>query len=546
MSEDDEEGADGRYRVYTGISNSYTGTFTATVLKAFGPLTARTYYRGVLERATNQTQNQIGENLAVRNVRDLSVALDRTINSSITETRASGHMLATALDYDDKYIADLLVRRDGSSLFGPEERWQTYYRAAGNWRVSQEPWFNVPGVSEFQLRYSLGTAGGRPGFAWQYETFLVSDAGLISKGTLGNRFLKPEHTTESDFTIRTIFDDRISVDLAYVRTKTTDQILPVALPGPYGFNTQRRNAGDISGTTFEATIEAQWIDRRNFSWRSNLVFDRSRHQVDRFDRPCYRENMVFYCEGMTMGEFWTTRLHRSPEELAYRHDDATIRQFQTNDDGLLVWVGEGNSWRDGLAKELWGTSAIIDGYTYQWGRPFMETTETGNAKYMKTGDGNANFNFGFGNHVKWGRFTMYGLINGQVGADIYNSTKGRMYDRWRHGDVDQAGKPEENRKTIDYYRALYNNGLFTDFFIEDGSYAKLSELSVRYAVPQRQLRAVRSLGIDNLTVGLVGRNLLTFTNYSGYDPEVGSTFNRRDTNPYPQYRTFTGELRVTF
>src|SRR5690606_23091450 len=120
--------------------------------------------------------------------------------------------------------------------------------------------------------------------------------------------------------IRTIFDNRISVDLSYVTSRTEDQIIPAVLPGPYGFNTQRRNAGTISGNTIEATIEAQLIRKQNFNWRMNVVFDRSRHKVESFDRPCYRENMVMYCDDMTMGEFWTTRLHRSPEELAYRHD----------------------------------------------------------------------------------------------------------------------------------------------------------------------------------------------------------------------------------
>jgi TonB-linked SusC/RagA family outer membrane protein len=546
LSEDDELGEEGRYRLFSGITDSYTGSFTATLTHAFGPLTTRTYYRAVLEREENNTKEMIGENLAVRNVKDMSVALERTTNSTITESRATGHMVATALDYADKYIADVLIRRDGSSRFGPDARWATYYRAAANWRISQEPWFNVPHLSEFQIRFSRGTAGGRPNFSWQYETFNVSNAGLVSKGTLGNRFLRPEHTTENELGLRAVIDDRVSIDLSYVRTRTRDQIVPVALPGPYGFNTQWRNAGTIAGRTYEATIEAQLIRRRNFSWRANLVVDRNRHRVERFDRPCYRENMVFYCEGMVMGEFWTTRLHRKPEELAYRHDPETLKQFQTNDDGLLVWVGEGNTWKDGLAKGLWGTSTTIDGFTYQWGMPFMETDELGNARYFKTGDGNADFNFGFGNTIRWGRFTIYGLVNGQIGADIYNSTKGRMYNRWRHGDVVQLGKPDERKKPIDYYRALYNNGLFTDYFIEDGSYAKLTELSVRYSLRGDQLGALQRLGIRDMTLGIAGRNLFTITGYSGFDPEVGSTFNRRDLNPYPQYRTFTGEIRVGF
>jgi len=544
---DVDGGINGRYRIYMAQTNSYTASFTATLLNSFGPLTARTYYRGIMEREDQQNLNAIGRQLAVTGTKDLSVSTDRLIDSGIILSRANGHMVATALDYNDKYIADFLIRRDGSSRFGPESRWQTYYRAAVNWRVSQEPWFNVPGVSEFQIRFSRGTAGGRPSYEWQYETYTITEAGLLQKGTLGNRFLRPEKTTENDLTIRTIFDNRISVDLTYVTTKTEDQVLPVALPGPYGFNTQRRNAGTIVGTTYEATIEARLINRNNLSWRTNLVLDRSRNRVERFDRPCYRENMVFYCEGMVMGEFWTTRLHRKPEELLYRHSPEVLSQFQVNDDGLLVWVGEGNTYKDGLSKNLWGTQTTIDGFTYQWGLPFQQTNEIGNPVRVKTGDGNPDLNFGWSNTVRWKRFTFYAHINGQLGGDIYNTTRARMYTRYRHGDVDQYGKPEELKKPIDYYNALYNSGNFVDFFIEDGSYAKLSELSVRYNLRQNQMKGVlRQLGLQNLSLGLIGRNVYTLTRYTGYDPEVGSNFNRRDANPYPPYRTITGEIRVTF
>ena len=67
---------------------------------------------------------------------------------------------------------------------------------------------------------------------------------------------------------------------------------------------------------------------------------------------------------------------------------------------------------------------------------------------------------------------------------------------------------------------------------------------MRYRVPSGRVAGLDRLGLSNMTIGLSGRNLFTITNYSGFDPEVGSTFNRRDTNPYPQYRTFTGEIQI--
>jgi len=538
---------DGYLRYSSAYTDSFTGTFTATVLNNFGPVTTRTYYRGVMERDYNQSFTVNTSDFRVGGVRRLDIASEQTATSSITERNAEGHMVATAIDWQEKYIADVLFRRDGSSLFGPEARWNNYWRGAINWRMSQEPWFNVPGINEFQLRYSHGTAGGRPNFAWQYETFTV-DATGITKGTLGNKFLAPELTTEKDFTIRTIFaNNRYSLDLTRVVTRTEDQLLPVTLPAPFGFNTQRRNAGTIEGNVWEATLEAMWVSTPQVSWRSNFVLDRSRHKVVEFDRPCYQEGPTFYCPGLVIGTFYTDRFVTSPDHLLARHELETIqREFDVNDQGLLVWVGEGNTWRDGLAKELWGTSTSIDGFTYQWGRRVVETDEFNVPTRIVGGDSNVDFNFGLANTVRYGSFSVYAMLRGQIGGNIYNSTRQLQNGRWRHGDVDQTGKPLEERKTLDYYSDLYNGFRYTDFWAEDGTYAKISEVRASWRVPQNILTRMGPLNMQRAELSLQGRNLYSFTNYSGYDPEVGSNLQREDNRGYPLYRTITADVRVTF
>src|SRR5690606_20137691 len=118
----------------------------------------------------------------------------------------------------------VLGRRDGSSLFGEDNRWHNYYRVAGAWRLAEEPWFNVAGVNEFKLKASRGTAGGRPQFAYQYETFLLDEAG-VTKGTLGNRDLRPEHTTENEFGLEMILFDRVGVEVVHARQRTEHQLV---------------------------------------------------------------------------------------------------------------------------------------------------------------------------------------------------------------------------------------------------------------------------------------------------------------------------------
>src|SRR5690606_22327061 len=107
----------------------------------------------------------------------IDAAATRHAASWEEEVLARGFLWDTAFDYDGKYILTVLGRRDGSSLFGPDNRWHNYYRLAGAWRLGEEPWFQIPHVDEFKLSFARGTAGGRPGFSHQYETWQVAASG---------------------------------------------------------------------------------------------------------------------------------------------------------------------------------------------------------------------------------------------------------------------------------------------------------------------------------------------------------------------------------
>ncbi|HEX5581362.1 MAG TPA: hypothetical protein VFX39_07290, partial [Gemmatimonadaceae bacterium] len=225
---------------------------------------------------------------------------------------------------------------------------------------------------------------------------------------------------------------------------------------------------------------------------------------------------------------------------------ARASEFQRNDDGILVWVGEGNSYTEGEAKQLWGTSTTIGNATYQWGQPVTLLDATGSAAVVKIGDGNPDFHFGVSNNVTWKDFSFYALVDAQVGGNVYHMTKQRMYQWGRSADVDQAGKPQELKKPVEYYVNLYAATSPNDWFVEDGGFVKLRELSVAYRVPTSLLQRLGNVGLEGARISLVGRNLLTFTDYTGYDPEVGGTINRLDSFDYPRYRTITGTIELTF
>jgi TonB-linked SusC/RagA family outer membrane protein len=529
-------------------TNAINGDLGGTVINAFGDLTSRFTVRGLVERETNPYFSATGTDFSVSGAKDLDVATTRTIASNFTDRRAISYMGSWALDYAGKYIGDFVARRDGSSLFGPENRWNMFYRGSAAYRLSEESWWPFENVNEFKVRYALGQGGTRPDFTDQYENLSIAEGGGVTRQSLGNALLAPEKSTEQEFAIDAIVNNRVSLSLSYAYQKTTDNIINVPLPALTGFNVQARNVGAVSGNTIEATVQAQVIQRPGFQWEVNLVADRSRSRRLEFNRSCYRDGILNHCENSDLGDMWGYSFARDVSQLPAVHANSA-GAFQVNDDGLLVAVGEGNSYQDGVAKALWGETITVDGVDYRWGMPILRQAENGQPLETKIGDMNPDLNFGFGNTVRWRGFQVYALFTGQLGGNIYNLAKRTRYASADDGDVDQAGKPEGLKKPAVYYSATYgvtSPSSWNDFFVEDATYLKLNEVQVRYSIPQTLLSRMANVGVSRVALELTGRNLYTWTGYSGSDPEDGSAFYRVESSNYPLYRTITGGLNVTF
>ena len=539
-----DEGGPGSISLSNDLTNAVNLSGSISGLQQFGSLTARSTFRSLVELQQNNGQDASGSNLVVAGVPRLDNALTRTGGSSQSEIRSAGYFLTLGLDYDARMILDGLVRRDASSLFGPGEKWHTYYRASAAYRIAEEEWWPWARVNEFKLRASQGTAGGRPSFADQYETYTISSTGGLEKGTLGNRFLKPEHSTETEVGLDVILDNRFSVQLSYANAKTIDQIVSIPLQGPIGYSSQWQNAGTVVGNSLEATVEAEIFRRGTTLWKLGLIADRSRHHISEFDRACVRSSTISYrCEGEDLSTMYGYQYLHSAEFLP-ASAQGFESNFQVNDDGLLVAVGPGGDYRDGL----WGTNVVVNGVTYPWGMRIIRQDSTGQPAVVRIGSGNPDFHWGVSNRVEWRGIQLYALLDSQVGGDIYNQTNQRMYQYYRSNDVDQVGKPDDLKKPIDYYSLLYNGNIIADWFVEDGSYVKLREVSARYQIPQTFMSRFPGSRAVGVSLSVIGRNLLTWTNYSGYDPEAGSVTNRLDSysDGYPQSRTFTGVLQLQF
>jgi len=170
--------------------------------------------------------------------------------------------------------------------------------------------------------------------------------------------------------------------------------------------------------------------------------------------------------------------------------------------------------------------------------------------------------------VRYKNFSAYALVDWVQGGKIYNATRQWPFFEFRDRVYDQSSKPvatgcgvdankvplpacySTGKKPTDYYQAIYNGINPIDFFVEPGTFVKIKELNVSYTF-QRSMLEKLGLGINSLRVGVIGRNLFTFTKYSGYDPEVaglsGDPYSFRvDGFSYPNFRTFTGFAEINF
>ncbi len=595
----------GFVRKFSSREQSYNASLNATVRHRLGRnVQARWNGRFLYERQ-DETDNQgSGGTLGAVGVPDLNNTTQTTVavSSSIESVRQVGLFVGANFDlFDGRYIVEGLVRRDGTSLFGSDNRWATFGRFSLAWRPSLESWwFGGTAVNDFKLRFSRGSAGGRPRFEAQYETFGVSSQGP-TLGTQGNRQLRPEITVDNEYGVDMELFRRIGVQLTRAVSETRDQILLVPLPAEKGFGQQWRNAGTLENKTWELALNVPVITRRNVNWSWRATYDRTRTTITALDVPPFTYgsnlqgtgNMFTARVGEQYGTFYGRRFVRDCALLpaAFQADCGVdgVSSFQYNDEGFVVWVGQGNSWRDGITRNLWQTRipgcvnsttgapqlcSLANntvqapwGVTMNWGMPIIlrdpgcDTLPSATCAPLQSRLGNAlpDWQFSVSSNLQVGRFTVFGLLQGVMGREVWN--EGR---HWSHldfvtRDVDQGGKSVETAKPVGYYwRAPAADGFsgmggFYDVlaanshFVEDASYAKLRELMVSYNVGPVG-------GVGNWTLSVLGRNLFTITNYQGFDPEVGNgaglsnsaAVNAVDAFQFPNTRSLTFALSTSF
>ena len=527
-----------------------TAQFTANFNKQFGDFTTKAklsylYEDNHYERFSTGSRIFSVTGIPRFDVTDQSQAYNDSWEYDI---RAENIFGILDFDYKSKYIGSLLYRYDGASQFGEDERWNPYFRVSGAYRVTED--VTIPGIDELKIRAAYGTAGNRPPWNAQYETFNI-EGGSPVKIQLGNSKLKPSTIKELEIATNIEFLKRFEAELIYSKTDAEDQFWPVPLPASQGYRWQWLNMGTLTSWSYEATLGASIIESKDFSWRAHMTWDKNYTKISKLDVAPFtmgaRGNAgdpgsFLIEEGAIFGEITGQKFLRSMDEMAAQiallsdageaYADMTINDFTLNGDGYVIQKGT--------------EGTILEKIT-------ILRDEDGNAHNVVIGDANPDFNMTLSNNINYKGFSLYVLLDWKEGGDIYNLTNQWNYRDYVAADQDQYGKPENEKKAFDYYQSIYNVASYSSHFVEDGTYVKVRELSLYYSVNKEFLGNILNGFLKEFRLGFIGRNLHTFTNYSGMDPEIGTTEGSSDATisawdefNYPNYRTLSGSIQIKF
>lgn len=453
-------------------------------------------------------------------------------------------------NYDDRYLLSVSVRRDGSSVFGPENRYGTFPGISVGWNVSEEAFFeNINFISNFKLRASWGEVGNARIDPFLFVPLIESGSNFIfgsqeqlAIGQIGRRFVDPGIKWE------TSISRNIGIDLAFLNNKINftadyyfndqedllleEQLPPSAgadAPGDQSFNARLTNAGSLTNKGIEFAVSYRDELQSGLKWNLSGTFTRNKNEITSLNGTARGfqggvptltfptgDPTTFLAEGFEAGAFFLIQNNgviKTQEQLdAYRLIDDTarlgdIQYIDTNGDNQIdendrVYAGSG--------------------------QPDFEAGLSLNLEYKS-------FDFFLQNYVSYG-------------AEIYNGARLAAFAYDRSLELVNQWSPQNPNSDIPADNAgtlTENVRSRSDFFLEDGSYWRIRNITLGYTIPKDYLPEA----IRNVRVYGTAQNPFTFTEYTGFDPEIGGDgiFTRGvDTATYPVSRRFLFGVQLGF
>lgn len=444
--------------------------------------------------------------------------------------------------YNDRYLFTVNARTDGSSKFAAGKQWGYFPSGAVAWRFTEEPFMKRTGnvLTDGKVRVSYGSVGNNRVGDFSYMASLAG-AGQFSypfnntytRGTVpfgnGNADLRWETSTQLDIGLNlSFFNDRISVDADYYNKRTKDFLLLRLLPSLTGYsgtqgNLQYQNTGVINNKGFEFTINTVNIKTRSFTWNSSFNISFNRGKIVEFYDGFETMETLLNLPGNNSTTAWIAT-KGGPISRFYGYVWDGVYQYKD-----FNQMGNGK-------------------YTLKPGLPtYSANVQPGDPKYkdinkdgaVTTADQTALgtplpvHTGGFSNNFIYKSFSLNVFFQWSYGNDVLNvnrmvfATTGGYFPNGNQF-AEYANRWTPNNPTNEYPRAQYNqrgdvgNGVpkVTSRLIEDASFLRLKTVALAYSLPAN---IVKKIGAKNVQVNVAAQNILTFTKYSGIDPEV-STF----------------------
>ena len=455
--------------------------------------------------------------------------------SGASEWGIMSYIGRVSYNYDSRYLISANVRMDGSSKLHPDHRWATFPSVSAAWRISNEKFMEDASswLTDLKLRAGWGQTGNQGGvgdyaYLQRYnfgyvEWYKVPDAGdtfdyanavpNLSQANLRTKDLKWERTTQTNIGVDfSVLNGRLSFNADAYYKKTTDMLMWVSLPsGAAAANSIQRNEGEMTNKGFEFSITSRNFTGE-FEWTTNLNMSFNKNKLDKLALQ-----KVYYA-GSTNDYVNESPVRNEPGRPL---------------GGFYGYISDGV---DPETGELMYRDVNGDGRLSSSDRTYI-------------GDPNPDFTYGMTNNLSWKGFNLNIFIQGSYGNDILNvgrmETEGmyngmnqstRVLNRWRiPGQITDVPKAGFDMKTSTY-------------FIEDGSYLRLKDISLSYDITGKWMKKA---GITKLQPYFTATNLLTWTSYKGYDPEVNQygnsgTVQGIDYGTYPQSKSFIFGVNVEF
>ncbi|HEV2147639.1 MAG TPA: SusC/RagA family TonB-linked outer membrane protein [Longimicrobiaceae bacterium] len=431
------------------------------------------------------------------------------VNENTVENATFGAYVQQQFAINDRLFLTGSVRGDQNSAFGTDIGFVTYPSLSASWVVSEEPFFPQAGfLSSLRLRSAYGQSGLRPSFRDAITFFepvsakaAGSDVPAITLAGAGNRALRPEIATEIELGLdASFFGERIGLELTRYDKQSDDALIRRRLAPSVGAVTTRfENIGSVTNSGWEAVLNARLIDRARFQWDATVTGTTNQNELVELGEgvePIFLAFSQRHVAGFPLGGFWQRPLTYSDE----------------NGDGFLQ-----------LSEITQGDTAVFMGAPF----PTREASFTSSVSLF--------------NVVR-----VSGLLDYKGGHKVLNYTR---MDRCAWEMVCEETYVKE-KATIDDQAGWIAWNVFgrnVAPYIEDGDFVKLRELSLSFSVPDN---LTQRFGTSGLRLTLSGRNLKTWTDYRGLDPEVNTfgqrNFDSADYHNQPPVRYYTARIDVNF